>query len=137
MGLRRFARELVLQGIYAHELSNNTIDEVLENLLANNRTPASSSKFITELINIVIKNRSKFNKIVSQQAENWDLDRVALIDKIILWIALAEIFYFDDIPPNVSIDEAVELAKKFSTEKSGSFVNGILDGVIHSSIEIS
>ena len=69
--------------------------------------------------------------MIKKKALNWDFDRIAVIDRIILRMAMCEFIYFDDIPPKVSIDEAIEISKKFSTEKSGKFINGILDSVLN------
>ena len=67
--------------------------------------------------------------VIEKRLKNWELQRIAVIDKVILRLALAEILYFSDIPPEVSINEAIELAKKYSTEKSSKFINGILDAI--------
>ena len=73
--------------------------------------------------------KDEFDKMIIKRLKNWELRRIAVIDKVILRLALAEILYFEDIPPEVSINEAIELAKKYSTEKSSKFINGILDAI--------
>jgi N utilization substance protein B len=73
---------------------------------------------------------SHFDMMIRRKAVNWEFNRIAIMDKLILRMALCEFLYFPDIPPKVTIDEAIEVAKKFSTEKSGRFVNGILDAVL-------
>lgn len=74
-----------------------------------------------------MENRSQFDDIISRHIKNWEIDRLAMIDRMVLQMALCEFMYFEDIPTKVSINEAIELVKKFSTAKSGRFVNGILD----------
>jgi N utilization substance protein B len=69
--------------------------------------------------------------MIKRKAVNWEFSRIAVMDKLILRMALCEFLCFEDIPPKVSIDEAIEIAKKYSTEKSGRFVNGILDAVLN------
>jgi N utilization substance protein B len=66
---------------------------------------------------------------IKSHLQNWDMDRVALLDKLVLVMGICEIYFLDDVPPKVTISEAIEIAKKFSTEESSSFVNGILDAV--------
>jgi N utilization substance protein B len=88
---------------------------------------AEVMKFTTELIEGVLEKAADIDAKIVAYADNWEIDRIASVDKNILRVALYEIFYRDDIPTNVSIDEAIELAKKFSSEESGKFINGILD----------
>ena len=71
----------------------------------------------------------ELDNIISKEVKNWDINRIAKVDRSILRLAIYEMFYREDIPPVVTINEAIDIAKKFSTEKSGSFVNGILDKV--------
>ena len=75
------------------------------------------------------KYKSNLDTLITEKLDNWELTRVAVIDKVILRLALAEILYFEEIPPQVSINEAIELAKKYSTDRSGKFINGILDAI--------
>jgi N utilization substance protein B len=83
--------------------------------------------FADPLIHGTITNRKAIDEIVAGQAKNWDLHRMAVVDRNIIRLAAYEMLYRDDIPPVVSINEAVDIAKKFSTDESGRFVNGILD----------
>ncbi len=66
-----------------------------------------------------------------EKSKNWDFERIAIIDRLIIRMAICEFLFFDDIPPKVSISEAIEIAKKFSTDDSSAFVNGILDAILH------
>jgi len=127
---RRRARELTLQACYAHEMSGNDPDEILTEVILNKIEPVLNLKFAEELFRRTVAHLSEFDEIIKLKAVNWEFNRIAILDKLILRMAICEFLYFDDIPPKVSIDEAIEIAKKFSTEKSGRFVNGILDAVL-------
>ena len=85
--------------------------------------------FADKLIRGVLDHRSDLDEKIKSHAENWDLNRMAVVDRNILRLAIYEMLYRDDIPPIVSINEAVDVAKKYSTEDSGKFVNGILDKI--------
>ena len=91
-------------------------------------------KFARDLVNGIMAHRQEFDEMISSKSRNWDLTRIALIDRLILRMALTEFFYFKDIPPKVSISEAIEIAKVFSTEESSSFVNGILDAILNDAL---
>ncbi|RMD93872.1 MAG: transcription antitermination factor NusB [Calditrichaeota bacterium] len=131
MGGRRKARELALQACYAYELSGNPPQQVLETVILSSDTDPNVKEFAARLFRITIGHVDEFNELIKKKAANWELERIAIIDKILLRMALCEFLYFDDIPPKVSIDEAIEIAKKFSTENSGRFVNGILDAILN------
>lgn len=129
MKSRRKARELALQALYSIEVASESAAKVLDDIRRED-APAEEVRTYTErLVNSVIEKRADLDKLIHEQSDNWDLARVAVLDKNILRMAITEILYFEDIPPKVSIDEAIELAKKFSTEKSGTFINGILDPI--------
>ena len=78
----------------------------------------------------------KLRLIIEDFLENWELKRIAILDKLILQIAVCELLFFDDVPPKVSISEAIELAKKYSTDDSSGFVNGILDSVYKQNLKL-
>lgn len=85
--------------------------------------------FADELVRGVMEHRAEIDEIIKKHAENWDLRRMAVVDRNVMRLALHEMLHRDDIPPVVSINEAVDIAKRYSTEESGRFVNGILDRV--------
>ena len=131
VGGRRKARELALQACYAYELSGNSIEQVIElNILADDDN-AATTQFAVSLFRNTVANQQEFDEMIKVWAANWEFDRIAIIDKILLRIAICEFLYFEDIPPKVSIDEAIEIAKLYSTENSGRFVNGILDAILN------
>jgi N utilization substance protein B len=126
---RHFARELSLQILYNIEISKEDKNRVLEDTKRTVSPNDETWSYATRLIEAVYARYAELDKLIEEKCDNWDLERVAVLDKNILRMAITEILYFDDIPAKVSIDEAIELAKKYSTEKSGTFVNGILDPI--------
>ncbi|MDQ7065766.1 MAG: transcription antitermination factor NusB [candidate division KSB1 bacterium] len=131
MGGRRKARELVLQACYAHELSQNPPEMILETMILSSVLDDANKEFAARLFSQTVRHMDELNGFIKGKAANWELDRIAIIDRIVLRMAICEFLYFEDIPPKVSIDEAIEIAKKYSTENSGRFVNGILDAVLN------
>ncbi len=139
MGTRRRSREIALQFLYSCEC-NKSFDKAeladfmayipaIHRLQADGTTNRPFIKFTRTLIEGILDTMPKIDEIIQRHTANWDFSRITLIDKNILRIATFEIMYMDDIPPVVSIDEAVDIAKKYSTPDSGKFVNGILDKV--------
>ncbi len=102
----------------------------METVILAAEAPAHIISFARELFHRVVDDKQEFDELIKSRVANWEYDRIALIDKIIIRIAICEFVHFEDIPTKVSIDEAIELAKKFSTEQSGRFVNGIVDAVL-------
>ncbi len=127
---RRHARELALQACYAHELSGNPPEQILSDVILNKEAPEAVVEFAAELFRHTVADIANYDAMIRRKAVNWEFNRIAILDKLILRLALCEFLYFPDIPPKVTIDEAIEIAKKYSTEKSGRFVNGILDAVL-------
>ena len=129
-GRRRLARELAVQFLYQFDLSGGSLEEALP-LFWQTQSEVSDAghKFVEELIHGVIERRAVIDGNIAKYTEHWDLPRIAAVDRNILRLAIYEMLYRDDIPPVVSINEAVDIAKKFSTRESGAFVNGILDRV--------
>jgi transcription antitermination factor NusB len=129
MGKRRKARELVLQALYAFELSGEEIGIVLEQLPELEGVSTDVRQFASTLATKTVEHLKRIDEIISRNVQRWELSRIAVVDKNILRLAICELLYFADIPQKVSINEAIELAKIFSTKESGGFVNGILDAV--------
>lgn len=129
---RRLAREYVLKSMYAHQQSGDTVQHVTDTILKEAvKADKEIKRFAEQLFFKTLENKSQFNEIISRHIKNWEIDRLALIDKLVLQMALCEFLYFEDIPTKVTINEAIELVKKFSTAKSGRFVNGILDASLY------
>jgi transcription antitermination protein NusB len=128
MRSRRAAREWALRLLYAHEMSGNPVIECFEDLLGEMRDEPNV-RFCRDLCIRAAEKNSPIDALISQSVQKWDLKRIAVLDHMILRAAIAEFLYFDDIPFKVTINEAIELAKRYSTDQSGRFVNGILDAV--------
>lgn len=90
----------------------------------------SQLEFAKDLLAFILNNEEKLNNYIEKYAKNWSLERISIIDKIIMMIAIIELLEFETIPAKVSIDEAVNLAKSYSTDKSSDFINGVLDAVL-------
>ena len=123
---RRVARQCVLEALFAYQFSNN---DNINQLVSKNPELKGNNDFIHSLYDIVLKNVKLTEDIIKSHLENWEIDRVALIDKILLKMGICEIYFIYDIPPKVTISEMVEIAKIYSTDESPVFINGILDAV--------
>ena len=129
---RRAARQCVLKALFAYQFSkNDTIDQ----LVSKNLELKGNNDFIKSLFDIVLEHVKLTEDIIRSHLENWEIDRVALIDKILLKMGICEIYFIDDIPPKVTISEMVEIAKIYSTDESPVFINGILDAVFKNYIK--
>ncbi|MFH1251963.1 MAG: transcription antitermination factor NusB [bacterium] len=129
---RRLARETALQAIYAQELSGDTIKTVEANIIdKSEELPEELKPFARGIFESTVVHKSELDQYIKAKSENWDFERIAVVDRLIIRMAICEFLYFDDIPPKVSISEAIEIAKKYSTDDSSAFVNGILDAVLH------
>ena len=126
---RRIAREAVLQALYAYEITKEKRDKVLKDIINRQSYDNDMKNFITSLFNFSIDNKEWCEEQIKTRLNNWEFDRVALLDRLLLILAISEIHFIDDVPPKVSISEAIEIAKQYSTEESSGFINGILDSV--------
>jgi transcription antitermination factor NusB len=128
MRKRTQSREYALQILYQIDLTGESVSVSLENFWQNQLSVDSSVKdFAIQLVNGTVDNIKIIDEKIAKYATNWELDRMATVDRNILRMGIYELLFLNDIPRKVSINEAVDLAKKFSTEESGKFVNGILD----------
>jgi N utilization substance protein B len=126
---RRIVREKVLQILYAYEMNNESLQPLLKEILKE-VTDVADKTFARELIQKVIDNTAELDNRIIQRVTNWEMNRIALIDKILLRMGICELLFFSDIPPKVSINESIEIAKDYSTAGSAKFINGILDAVL-------
>ncbi|MFQ6612145.1 MAG: transcription antitermination factor NusB [Fidelibacterota bacterium] len=131
---RRQAREAVLQALYALEISEEPADKILKDILNREGREPETDQFIKQLFNQAIIHKDWCEELIIKRLNNWDFKRVALLDRLILIEAISEIFFIEDVPPKVSISEAIEIAKHYSTDESSSFVNGILDNIYKSMV---
>jgi len=126
---RRIAREAVLQALYAYEITKEKRSKVLKDIINRQSYDNDMKNFITSLFNFSIDNKEWCEEQIKTRLNNWEFDRVALLDRLLLILAISEIHFVDDVPPKVSISEAIEIAKQYSTEESAGFVNGVLDNI--------
>ena len=129
MGKRHQARELALKVLFQLEGSDDDTEEVLLYHAGEGAATEDTTNFARQLVGGVIANREKLDTILSETSEHWKLDQMAKVDRIILRIAIYEIAIDRKVPTKAAINESIELAKTFSGEESGRFVNGILGRV--------
>ncbi|MFH1395446.1 MAG: transcription antitermination factor NusB [Candidatus Omnitrophota bacterium] len=130
MRKRTLSREIALKILYANDITKESVEECSRKYRDNNEVPEKSvDEFSDFLVKGVDANKQKIDGIIIKYAENWQLDRMATIDRNILRIAIFELLYDEGIPPKVTINEAIEIAKKYGDKNSGKFVNGILDKI--------
>ncbi len=130
MSNRHRAREHVLKALYALELGEQSVEEISMTLLENGGVDEAVLDFAKDLFVKVSQYMPKLDVYISRLATNWDIERLAVVDKNILRMAICEVEHLPDVPIKVAINEAIELAKKYSTLESASFVNGVLDKVM-------
>ena len=127
---RRLARERVLQLLFSHAMNDRDTDELYRELIRSDITLNDQAlEFARQLLLFHNLHLEGLNVIITERLSNWDFSRVALIDKILIQIGIIEFMYFPEIPPKATINELIEIAKDFSTEESGKFINGILHAV--------
>ena len=126
---RRRAREVALQVLYSLNFVNLDVEKALELFWGNFVAPKAAKEFAASLVLGTWKNRDKLDQMIDECSDNWSLGRMSKVDISILRMAVYEFLYCEDIPPKVSINEAVDLGKMFGSENSGSFINGILDAI--------
>ncbi len=131
MRKRSKAREFALQILYEIDITRDDFKTVIKNFwyLVDDDVEDDVKKFSHELVELVSQHRDLLDEKIARYATNWEVDRMAVVDRNILRLGGSELLFRNDIPPKVSINEAVELAKKFSGVQAGKFVNGILDKI--------
>lgn len=127
MGRRRKAREIVLQALYEAEFSDSQWEEILSNQTSRRDSRDETVEYARSLFSKTLENKEHIDAIIRSALQNWEMERVSLVDRNILRFALCEILFFPDVPPKVIVNEAIEIAHKYSSEEAGRFVNGILD----------
>lgn len=128
-GIRRKARVLALNALYQSEVNGVGVDESLPILCENFEANKKALPYARVLTAGIAEHWEQLNELIVDNAKNWRLDRMSIIDRNIIRIAVFEMCYRDDVPPRVAINEAVELAKQYCTEDAPAFINGILDAV--------
>ena len=132
---RRKARELAIQVLFNLEFSSDSPTDVFDLICEMFNSGRAIRSFSKELVLGVCKKRDELDGLIRNASKNWRLERMSRIDKCILRLATFEILFMDDIPPKVSIDEAVEIGKKFGSDGSGGFINGVLDNIYNKLVQ--
>jgi len=127
--MRRLAREVAVQTLYEMAQSEAPLRQALRDNLARRKGDEGARVYAQRLLDVIAARGNEIRSCIDTALSNWSWERVALVDRCVLQVSTAEILAFPDIPIRVSIDEAVEIARKFSTDDSGAFVNGVLDRV--------
>ncbi len=133
MGIRRRGRELALQALYQIEITGDASPAPLELFWSYFEGNAKARDFARRLVSGVVMHREEIDQLIEQSTDHWKLSRMPKVDLAILRLASYELLFCPDIPLNVSIDEAIEVSKRFSSEDSATFINGVLDHVAASS----
>lgn len=129
MGTRRQARELAMQALFYMDMRNNLSTEMLDHFCGCFSPSKKSRRFFIKLVTGVIEKKAEIDTMVERFSQNWKLKRMSCVDRNVMRIAVYEMLYCDDIPAKVSINEAVDVGKKFGTQESGAFINGIMDSI--------
>ncbi len=129
MRKRSQAREIALQTLYELDVRGEEVLDEIEALIAKTIRDTEVAKFGRELVEGTWENRTQIDHHIEEVARNWEISRMAIVDRNVLRLATYELIFREDIPPLVSINEAIEIVKKYSTRNSGAFVNGILDNI--------
>jgi N utilization substance protein B len=129
MHQRRKAREVALQVLYELDVQEIALREAIDLFWANFDAPEEARKFSTLLIEGTWNDREKIDALISGSSENWTISRMSRVDKSILRMAVYELLHCQDIPPKVTLNEAIDLGKVYGSENSGAFINGILDAL--------
>jgi N utilization substance protein B len=130
-GKRRRAREIVLQVLYEAEFSDLAWEEILDAQVERRSAGAETVEYARSLLTKTQEHLEELDERIRGGLSNWDLERVSLIDRSILRFALAEILYFPDVPSKVIMNEAIEIAHRYSSKDAGQFINGLLDNFVH------
>ena len=130
MGARRKARELAVQMLYQYDLSGNLPETIVSTFEELQKSKPNTREFATKIFHGTVAHIARIDEMIQLQADNWRLSRMAVVDRNIIRLSVYEFLHEDDTPKLVIIDEAIEIAKKFGTEKSSQFINGILDGIL-------
>jgi N utilization substance protein B len=134
---RRKSREFAIQILYQIEMNKSDAEHALQTFWENYHYPDDIKEFTNHLVKGTSEHRNQIDQMIVKTAKNWSFNRITPVDRNILREAIFEMFYCPDIPYKVTLNEAIELGKKFGSEKSGAFINGVLDNVLdqHSDIK--
>lgn len=129
MGYRRKARELALQALYFMDMNRFDTDADLALFCADFSPSEQIEPFFNTLVHGVIQHRTAIDVLIEAHSKNWKISRMSCVDRNVLRLATFELLYCSDIPGKVTINEAIDIGKKYGTKESGAFINGIIDGI--------
>jgi N utilization substance protein B len=129
---RRKARELTLKALYAYDIAGTDPEQIISDIISPSLIKEEAKRFAQSLFLETVKNIKQLDQLIKANTKTWDFSRIATIEKNILRLGICEFLFFDDIPSTISMDEAIELAKKYADKDSSGFVNAILDSVLKS-----
>ena len=129
MGTRRLSREQALQVLFFMDMHRGPVDDPIGLFCRCFTQEGKTGRFFHQLVNGVQEHRAAIDDVIERFSSNWKLSRMSCVDRNVLRIATFELLYCPDIPPKVSINEAIDVAKRFGTDESGAFINGILDSI--------
>jgi N utilization substance protein B len=129
MGNRRKSRELAMQALFYMDMSQNDSNEMIERFCNNFAPSKKVLPFFLKIVKGAIQAKAEIDSILERFSDNWKLSRMSCVDRNIMRVAVYELLYCHDIPSKVSINEAIDIGKKFGTQESGAFINGILDSI--------
>lgn len=120
-----------MQALYAFEVAGGDPEDIVRRIITSHVSDdRTTHRFAERLFLRTLDGAEEADEIINEHVKNWELGRIALIDHLVLRMAICELLTFEDIPPKVTINEAIEVAKRYSTDKSGKFVNGVLDAAL-------
>ncbi len=129
MSTRRKSRELALQALYQWNITRQDPFLILDQQMANFSPSGEEDEFAQQIVVGVLKHYNHIDELIEKFSEHWRLDRISIIDRNILRMAIFELLFRKDIPPRVTLNEAIDLGKRFGSEDSSAFINGILDRI--------
>jgi N utilization substance protein B len=129
MGPRRKGREYALQMLFQWDITRDTIDQIAETFFQDQEQEAHVMDFARQLVKRTVEHVEEIDRLIQLHAEHWRLDRMATVDRNLLRLAVQEFLYDKEIPKTVVINEAIEIARRFSSQESPQFINGILDSI--------
>ncbi len=128
-GARRRARAFILQALYEIDSAGHNAEEVVSHIMADKGLSEQNNTFVRDMVNGVIQHKLELDKHIKRFAPVWPIDQLSAVDRNILRLAIFELLIDNNVPVNIAINEAVELAKKFGSDNSARFVNGVLSSV--------
>jgi N utilization substance protein B len=130
---RRQARECALEVLYRLDLVGDEPEHTIAEILLRKNPSDEAETYLRRLVDSVLGDQQEIDAVLRKHLSRWRLERLTMLDRAILRLAAAELLFFDDVPPKVSINEAVEIAKKYGDDDAGKFVNGVLDSIFQDS----